>query len=83
MPVRLGNGSANPGEVRKVHLHRQCAAAQGLDLIGQFYAVIQVSHARDDISARSGTGQSAGSPDAARCPGDKGHAPRKAEIRIC
>ena len=83
MLVRLGNPGTNPREVRKVHAHRQCAAAQGLDLIGQFFAVIQVSHARNHISTRSGAGQRAGPPDAARCSGDKNHAPRKAEIRCC
>ena len=67
----LATAVAHRGEIGEVHLDRQRAAAQALDLADQRFAVGGLAHADDHVGAGAGAAERAGAPDAARGAGDQ------------
>ena len=71
MLVRLGDGRAHRAEVGEIHLDRERAPPERLDLGDQRLAVRGLAHADDHVGAGTGAGERAGTADAARGAGDQ------------
>ena len=85
MLVGFGDACANAIQIGEVHTHSKRTAAQGFNLFDQCFIFWRGSDANNNICPCPGTGQRAGTPDAARCPCDKNNTVCEAKIRcnIC
>lgn len=79
--VGVGDSFSHRRQIGEVHLYRQRAPADALDLGSDIRAVGTAAHANDHVGARAGAGERASAPDAARRADDQHHLVSQIEFR--